>query len=318
MTETMTEPTTHTLDVPGARLTYDVRANDASTEPALLLIGAPMGASGFPSLASHFTDRTVITYDPRGVERSEKFDPLTESTPDEHADDISRLISELGVGPVDLFGSSGGAVNALALRGAASGPGPDGRRARAAGRPVPPGSRSGARRLRGHPRDLPAPWHGSCDGQVHRHREPRGSGHGRVRSSQPDPDPAMFGLPTEDDGSRNDALVGQNIVPLTHYEFDFDALRAGSPRIVIGVGVESGGQLARRAGEAVAAEARHRPGDVPEQPRRIPGQRVRSRDGGRPRRLRGKAARGPRNLARPAPRPRRAATLAPRGRLVAR
>ena len=64
------EPTTHTLDVPGAVLTYDVRRNDASTEPVLLLIGSPMGAAGFATLAGHFTDRTVVTYDPRGVERS--------------------------------------------------------------------------------------------------------------------------------------------------------------------------------------------------------------------------------------------------------
>ncbi|MEA2506381.1 MAG: hypothetical protein QOH48_999 [Actinomycetota bacterium] len=43
----MTEPQTHTLDVAGAVLTYDVRANDSSTEPVLLLIGSPMGAGGF-------------------------------------------------------------------------------------------------------------------------------------------------------------------------------------------------------------------------------------------------------------------------------
>ena len=39
----MTEPKTHTLDAPGAVLHYDVRSNDASTEPVLLLIGSPMG-----------------------------------------------------------------------------------------------------------------------------------------------------------------------------------------------------------------------------------------------------------------------------------
>ena len=73
-TRTRTEPTTHTFDVPGAVLTYDVRRNDSSTAPVLLLIGSPMGASGFPTLAGHFTDRTVVTYDPRGVERSTKDD----------------------------------------------------------------------------------------------------------------------------------------------------------------------------------------------------------------------------------------------------
>ena len=60
----MTEPETHTLDAPGAVLHYDVRRNDGGTEPVLLLIGSPMGAEGFTSQAGHFTDRTVVTYDP--------------------------------------------------------------------------------------------------------------------------------------------------------------------------------------------------------------------------------------------------------------
>jgi len=38
----MTEAKTHTLDAPGAVLYYDVRSNDASTKPVLLLIGSPM------------------------------------------------------------------------------------------------------------------------------------------------------------------------------------------------------------------------------------------------------------------------------------
>ena len=60
----MTEPKTHTLDVPGAVLHYDIRSNDSATEPVLLLIGSPMGATGFATLAGHFPDRTVVTYDP--------------------------------------------------------------------------------------------------------------------------------------------------------------------------------------------------------------------------------------------------------------
>src|SRR6266568_9017030 len=64
----MTESRTQTLDVPGAVLTYDVRSNDSTTEPPLLLIGSPMAASGFVTLAGHFPDRTVATYDPRGSE----------------------------------------------------------------------------------------------------------------------------------------------------------------------------------------------------------------------------------------------------------
>src|SRR5258707_12849337 len=111
----MTEMTTRTLEVPGAVLTYDIRRNGSSPDPILLLIGSPMGAGGFGTLAGHFSDRTVVTYDPRGVERSQKSDQTSQSTPEEHADDLHRLIGALGAGPVDIFASSGGAVNALAL-----------------------------------------------------------------------------------------------------------------------------------------------------------------------------------------------------------
>jgi pimeloyl-ACP methyl ester carboxylesterase len=115
VTMTTTKMTTHTLDVRSATLTYDVRRNDASTEPVLLLIAAPMGAAGFGTLSGHFTDRTVVTYDPRGTERSVEADPASLTTPDEHADDLHRLIQAIGGGPVDLFASSAGAINALAL-----------------------------------------------------------------------------------------------------------------------------------------------------------------------------------------------------------
>ena len=111
----MTEIQTHTLDVPGAVLTYDVRPNESSTKPVLLMIGSPMGAAGFATLAGFFTDRTVVTYDPRMSDRSHRTDGATQTTVEEQADDLHRLISELNAGPVDLFASSGGAVNALEL-----------------------------------------------------------------------------------------------------------------------------------------------------------------------------------------------------------
>src|ERR1700689_111010 len=110
----MTNPKTHTLDVPGAVLTYDVRSSEASSHPVLLIIGSPMGASGFVALAGHFTDRTGVPYDPRGADRRRRTDGAAETTPDEHADDLHRLIAALDAGPVDIFASSGGAANALA------------------------------------------------------------------------------------------------------------------------------------------------------------------------------------------------------------
>src|SRR6201982_2190995 len=111
----MAEPKTDTLDAPGAVLYYDVRSVEANAHPVLLVIGSPMGAGGFTTLAGHFTDRTVVTYDPRSSGRSKRTDGATQTTPDEHADDLHRLISGLDAGPVDIFASSGGAVNALAL-----------------------------------------------------------------------------------------------------------------------------------------------------------------------------------------------------------
>ena len=74
-----------------------------------------MGAAGFGTRSGYFADRTVVTYDPRGVERSRRTDGATTSTPDEHADDLHPLIASLNAGAVDLFASSGGAINALAL-----------------------------------------------------------------------------------------------------------------------------------------------------------------------------------------------------------
>jgi hypothetical protein len=71
-------------------------------------------------------------------------------------------------------------------------------------------------------------------------------------AAQPAPDPAMFGMPTDDDGSRTDAMFAHTIITITHFEPDFDALRAASTTIVVGVGAESGETLAARAGRAVA------------------------------------------------------------------
>ena len=111
----MTEQLTYALEVPGAVLRYDVRESDPAGGPVLVMIGSPMGAAGFATLAARFTDHTVVTYDPRGVERSERTDPAVEVTPEVHAADVRAVIEAVGRRPVDVLASSGGAVNALAL-----------------------------------------------------------------------------------------------------------------------------------------------------------------------------------------------------------
>jgi pimeloyl-ACP methyl ester carboxylesterase len=211
-----------------------------------------MDARGFVSLASHFTDRTVVTYDPRGVNRSELTNGARESTPELHADDLHRIVSALDAGPVDIFASSGGAINALAL--VASHPGQ-------------------VRTLVAHepPTVQVLPDREQASAAVENIRETYlrdgiGPGMGKFIAltsmpgpipadfaEQPAPDPAAFGLPEhEDDGDRNDPLLGQNLISCTHYEPDFAALQKASTRVVVGVGAESEGQMAYRGGVGVA------------------------------------------------------------------
>jgi pimeloyl-ACP methyl ester carboxylesterase len=247
----VTEPTSRTIKVPGATLTYDVRSNDSSTAQALLIIGSPMGAGGFVTLAGHFPDRTVVTYDPRGVERSPKSDDISESTPDEHADDVHAVIQAIGGGPVDLFATSGGAVNSLALVARH----PEDVRILVAHEPALGEVLSDRDTALAAAEGIQKAYRSSGFGPAmakfialvtHKGEVPAGFADG------PGPDPAMFGLPTEDDGTRNDPLVGQNIVSSTHYKPDFDAIRAAATRIVVAVGAESDGEMAHRGGVGVA------------------------------------------------------------------
>jgi hypothetical protein len=62
----------------------------------------------------------------------------------------------------------------------------------------------------------------------------------------------MYGLPTEDDGSRNDPLVGQNMISGSRFRPDIDALRAAPTRIVVAVGEESRHAMTGRAAIALA------------------------------------------------------------------
>jgi pimeloyl-ACP methyl ester carboxylesterase len=248
----MTEPRTQILDVPGARLRYDTREPESeSGAPPLVMIGLPMDASGFTTLAEHFRDRTVVTYDPRGVGRSERTDGAKVSTPEQHADDLHRLIDDLGAGRVDVFASSGGAVNALVL--VATHP----EQVQTLVAHEPPA----AQVLPDREQALAAVV------DIRDTYEREGFGPAMAKfiavtslkgpipadfADQPSPNPADLGMPTEDDGSRDDPMFGQNIIGTTHYEYDFDTLRTASTRIVVGAGAESEGEMAHRAALVIA------------------------------------------------------------------
>jgi len=111
----MNHPSTvavETLRVPDALLHYEVRGHG----PLVVLVGAPMDARSFEPLADLLAvDHTVLTTDPRGINRSQVDDPDQDSTAEMRADDLARLITHLDAGSAVVLGSSGGAVSALAL-----------------------------------------------------------------------------------------------------------------------------------------------------------------------------------------------------------
>jgi pimeloyl-ACP methyl ester carboxylesterase len=246
----MTEPMTRTVDVPGATLTYDVHAPETLTSKRpLFIFGSPMGAAGFEQLVGHIRDRTVITYDPRGMDRSTR-EPGSRLTVEVHAEDYHRVVEAAGIGPVDAFGSSGGGM-------------------------------CGLHWVVAHPEDLhtlisheppvitlleDSQMAIKANADIVDTYQRDGFGPAMAKFIQlvmhqgllpddyldrPAPDPAQFGLPTEDDGSRDDLLLSGNLA-MPPFEPGAGALRASSVLIVPAIGTLGAGGLARRGGEAVA------------------------------------------------------------------
>jgi pimeloyl-ACP methyl ester carboxylesterase len=202
-------------------------------------------------LASHFPDRTVVTYDPRGVGRSNRKDGRVDYAPTVQADDVHAVVEELGVGPVEMFASSGGAVTALALVAAY----PHDVTTLVAHEPplipVLPDA-AGAERARAGFRDA---YDADGSGAGMAAFIAMTSWHGEFTDdyfAQPAPDPAQFGLPAEDDGSRDDPLLSDRSGAVTSYRPDVVALAASPTRILIAVGEESMGTFTGRTSVATA------------------------------------------------------------------
>jgi pimeloyl-ACP methyl ester carboxylesterase len=246
--------TTHLLECPEVDLTYDVHGPlpTADGRPPLVMIGQPMDASGFAALTAQLPDRTVVTYDPRGLGRSTRKDGRVDHRPEVQAADVHAVITALGVGPVEMFASSGGAVTALALVAAH----PDDVTTLVAHEPPLVGTlpdAAAAERAQAEVRDT---------------YEAKGWGAGMATFitmtswpgeftdayfAQPAADPAVFGMPTEDDGSRDDPLLSDRSWAVTSYRIDVDALAAAPTRVVVAVGEESRGVMTGRTAEATAA-----------------------------------------------------------------
>jgi pimeloyl-ACP methyl ester carboxylesterase len=245
--------TTHILKTAGADIAYDVHGPlpTADGRPPLLMIAQPMDASGFGALASHFPDRTVVTYDPRGLGRSTRTDGRVDHSPTVQADDVHAVIEAIGGGPVEMFASSGGAVTALALVSAHPG---DVITLVAHEPPLIPvlPDAAAAERARAGVRDA---YEANGSGAGMAAFITMTSWHGEFTDeyfAQPAPDPAAFGMGTEDDGSRDDPLLSDRSWAVSSYRPDVEALAAAPTRIVIAVGEESEGVFTGRTAVGTA------------------------------------------------------------------
>ena len=243
----------HILETPDADIAYDVHGPlpTADGRPPLLMIGQPMDAGGFATLASHFPDRTVVTYDPRGLGRSTRKDGRVDHSPTVQADDVHAVIGALGAGPVEMFASSGGAVTALALVAAH----PDDVTTLVAHEPplipVLPDAEA-AERARAGVRDA-YEANGSSAGMAAFIAMTSWQGEFTDEYfTQPAPDPAQLGMPSGDDGSREDPLLSDRSWAVSSYRPDLDALGAAPTRVVIAVGEESLGTFTGRTAVATA------------------------------------------------------------------
>ena len=256
-----TEPSSHHLDVPGGRLYYEVRGSG----PLLMVIGQPMTSAPFAPLADLLAeDHTVVTYDPHGLGASTTEDPSRDVTPEVQADGLARLIDAVGDGTADVFGSSGGAVTALAL---------------AARHP----DRVGTVITHEPPvcELLPDAPHvrTAVDDAVDTYRE-YGSGaawgkfaslvvhEGPVTEAGPAPatwpPPGASGESAENSGDEaapeasakqqadDELFFLRMLKPFTRYEPPVGVLRSAGRRVVVAVGGASGAEIARRSAEALA------------------------------------------------------------------
>jgi pimeloyl-ACP methyl ester carboxylesterase len=245
--------TTHVLETADADVVYDVHGPlpPVDGRPPLLMIGQPMDSSGFATLASLFPDRTVVTYDPRGLGRSGRRDGRHDSVPTVQADDVHAVIEALGVGPVEMFATSGGAVTALALVAAY----PDDVTALVAHEPplipVLPDADAAERAIGGVRTAYEAGGRNAGMAAFIAMTSWRGEFTDEY-FARPAPDPAMFGMPSDDDGSRDDPLLSDRSSAVSGYRPDLTRLSAAPTRIVVAVGEESQGTFTGRSSEATA------------------------------------------------------------------
>lgn len=244
---------TKTLRVPGAELTYDVDGDG----PVLLLVpGGPADATAFTGLRPHLTGHyTVVTFDPRGISRSPITGEPGRDLVGEHADDVHRLLTEIGGEPAHVFANSGGAVTMLEH--ARRHPG----EVATLVAHEPPISRYLGEMLADFP-DIPA---------IYREQGIEAALGAFMAASGFDvpPPPAHPSAEQIEQGKRMQGnfafFFGHLMAAIGAWEPDLDALRATDTRLVVAVGKAAAGTPAHTAGlelaRALGQEAVEFPGD---------------------------------------------------------
>ncbi|GIG00946.1 alpha/beta fold hydrolase [Catellatospora citrea] len=243
MNDTSTVPvTSSTLQVPGARLHYEVRG----AGPLVVLVGAPMDGRAFTPLAELLAaDHMVLTTDPRGIFRSTVDDRDQDSTPQQRGDDLARLITHLDAGPAVVLGSSGGAVSALALAETR----PELVSTVIAHEPPLDELVEDRAELRAATDDMIATYLGG---------DPRGAFAKFLKIANIELPPPVFEAIVG--GERDEQSVADEhfqyahmLLPTVSFVPDTAALRGNGTRVVVGIGADSTGQLCDRTSRALAA-----------------------------------------------------------------
>jgi pimeloyl-ACP methyl ester carboxylesterase len=229
------------LRTTGANVYYEIRGNG----PGLMLVGCPMDAAAFVPLAELLAvDHTVVTVDPRGINRSSVDSPDQDVTPEMLADDLSQLLYHLALGPVAVFGSSGGAVSALALAQAH----PEQVHTVVAHEPPLEELLEDRIELRAVTEDIVATY---LSGDI-------GGAWGKFLASANitvnDEDMAKWGGELSPQAAADELFFfAHTLRPSTYWLPDLEALRNGQTRIVVGVGEASTGQTCERTSHTLAA-----------------------------------------------------------------
>lgn len=233
-----------TLKVPGAQIYYETYGSG----PILLMIpGGPADAAAFTSLARSVADRyTAVPYDPRGNSRSVLDGSPEDFHLDLHGDDAAQLLAALGKSPAFVLGSSGGGQIGLNLAARY----PERVRTLVAHEPPCVELLPNVEEHRASRKELEAVYkaHGA---QAAMQKFMASAGLSAPPKDAPPPP-----LEVQETFGRVmgnlDFFFGYGMKAIVEYVPDIAALKAAKPRVVVGVGEATKGQIAHQTGVALA------------------------------------------------------------------